>query len=75
MPRQPVDYEEALEIVRQLAPGDQSRLVEEIMQGLPSQGPLESLYGLLRRQGPSPSEEDIKEVRREMWANFGEKDI
>lgn len=75
MSQQPVAFAEALEIVRQLSPSDQSRLVEMIAQDLQSEGPLESLYGLHGGRGPAPSEEDIKEVRREMWAHFTDEDI
>jgi hypothetical protein len=32
--------------------------------------PFENSYGILAKYGPAPSEEDIAEVRREMWANF-----
>ena len=75
MAQQSMDLKRAIEIVRQLSPEDQSRLVEEIVQGFPSPPPLESLYGLLNGRGPSPSEEDIREARRDMWANFGEEQI
>ncbi len=32
--------------------------------------PLKTGYGMLAKYGPAPSDEDIAEVRREMWANF-----
>jgi len=32
--------------------------------------PLKSLHGILAGQGISISEEDIAEIRKEMWANF-----
>jgi hypothetical protein len=32
--------------------------------------PFKNSYGILAKYGPAPSEEDIAEVRREMWANF-----
>lgn len=75
MSHQSIDLEEALQIVRQLSPGDQTRLVERITQTLPIEGPLESLYGLMEGKGPSPSIEDIKEVRREMWAYLDDFEV
>ena len=37
--------------------------------------PLVSLYGILAHLGPAPSEEDIDEIRREMWNDFPRDDI
>ncbi len=37
--------------------------------------PHHSLYGLCADLGPSPTDEDIEEIRREMWANFPREDI
>jgi hypothetical protein len=34
-----------------------------------------SMYGFLKDYGRGPSEEDIDENRREMFANFGREDI
>jgi hypothetical protein len=34
-----------------------------------------SLYGLWANRGIDISEEDIDEIRREMWANFPREDI
>ncbi len=34
-----------------------------------------SLYGLCADLGPGPSDEDIAEVRRAMWATFPREDI
>ena len=31
---------------------------------------IKNSYGILSKYGPAPSEEDIAEVRREMWGNF-----
>jgi len=39
-------------------------------QSEPVRLPLKTGYGMLAKYGPAPSEEDIAEVRREMWANF-----
>jgi hypothetical protein len=35
----------------------------------------QSQWGAWSNLGPAPSEEDIQEVRREMWANFPRDDI
>lgn len=37
--------------------------------------PKQSLYGLWADQGIDISEEDIAEIRHEMWANFPREDI
>ncbi len=34
-----------------------------------------SLYGLCADLGPGPTDEDIEEMRHEMWANFPREDI
>jgi len=45
-------------------------LVETTAEAEPVRLPLETGYGMLAKYGPAPSDEDIAEVRREMWANF-----
>lgn len=69
------------ELARQLSSVDQVRLIArlaaELEQRLPTppKPPTKSLFGILRDLGPAPSEEDIAEIRREMWANFPRDDI
>jgi hypothetical protein len=51
------------------------RVLEKTLADVPEQPepvrlPLKNSYGILAQYGPAPSEEDIAEVRREMWANF-----
>ena len=74
-----VTLEQVLELVTNLSTRDKVRLIElvapQIEKAMPvePQKPLRSLYGLWR--GFSISEEDIAEARREMWGNFGEREI
>ena len=74
-----VDLNEALEIAQGLSSLDKVRLVEEVMawlkQDLTQQQttPRRSLYGLW--QDVHITEEDIDEIRREMWAGFPREDI
>lgn len=73
-------FDEAVSIVLQLSPLEKVKLVERIMSTLeddlaPSASPAKSLYGVLAHLGPSPSEEDIDEARREMWGDFPHEDI
>ena len=71
--------ENVLALARQLAPVDKARLIErlapEIARELESKRatPRKSLRGLWR--GLDISEEDIAEVRREMWGGFPREDI
>jgi Ulp1 family protease len=39
------------------------------------QKPFKSLYGLWANRGIEITEEDIDEIRREMWSNFPREDI
>jgi len=74
-----VELNEALEMAQGLSPLDKVRLVEEVMawlkQDLAHQQstPKRSLYGLWK--GVHITEEDIDEIRREMWAGFPREDI
>jgi hypothetical protein len=75
----------ALEQVKRLAenltPSEKVKLVEwlghtlahELAHHTPPK-PRRSLYGLLADLGPGPTDEDIEEVRREMWHNFPRED-
>jgi len=48
----------------------ETNLVAKPDEAEPVRRPLKSAYGILAKYGPAPSEEDIAEVRREMWGNF-----
>ena len=68
------------ELANQLSPLDQVRLIERITPQIESAliskaAPRESLHGIFAHLGPAPSEEDIAEIRKEMWANFPREDI
>jgi len=41
-----------------------------VVEAEPVRRALKSAYGILAKYGPAPSDEDIAEVRREMWGNF-----
>ena len=69
-------FEEVVTLALSLSPGDKIRLIEYLAASLEDDlkeakaTPKRSLYGLLADQGIDISEEDIDEIRREMWANF-----
>ena len=78
---QTVTFEQVLTLAQQLPPKDQIRLVarltpmfEYYVSPVSSEKP-KSLYGTLAHLVPAPSEEDIAEVRREMWQNFPREDV
>ena len=74
-----VSLKEALDLVKQLSPVDQVRLIErmapdierELVAARPT--PRKSLRGLWR--GLDITEEEITEARREMWCGFPREDI
>lgn len=76
-----VTYNEVLHLVKQLPDTEKARLIQEISTLLDNQQtngdgertPKKSLLGIW--EGVSISEEDIDEVRREMWENFPREDI
>ncbi len=75
-----VTVESVLELLRQLPPRDQlkvvARAVPEMERQMPSvRRPLRSLRGLCADLGPAPSAEEIDEARREAWANFPREDV
>jgi len=45
-------------------------LEKTLVETEPERLPFKNSYGILAKYGPAPSDEDIAEVRREMWANF-----
>ncbi len=70
--------EEALAILNQLSPEEKARLIGRLAEDLANHVQLPQAHrpfrGILAHLGPAPSAEDIDEVRREMWAGFGEGD-
>ncbi len=76
-----VSLQELLSSARQLSLREQLLLVEQILGDLARQlptepttvKPLRSLYGLW--QGFSVTDEDITQIRREMWGQFAERDL
>ncbi len=73
-PEKTVQLEEVQALASYLAPIDKLKLLERLAKMLEQEftllAPLDTLDGLCADLGPGPSEEDIAEVRKEMWANF-----
>jgi len=76
-----ITLEDVVRLARQLSPVDKVRLIEqvapELERELADQPPAAglSLLGALKEYGPAPSEADIDQARREVWANFPRDDI
>ena len=76
---QTISLDEVLSLAKQLSPVDKVRLFEklapEIERDLQATQttPRKSLRGLWK--GVNVTDEDIAEVRREMWANFPRSDV
>lgn len=76
-----VMLEQVVELALQLSPVDKVRLLERIASTLKAdvessaKKPLETFEGALAHLGPAPSDEDIAEVRHEMWDNFPREDV
>ncbi|MFN7948636.1 MAG: hypothetical protein U0Z53_25000 [Blastocatellia bacterium] len=74
---QGITLETVLQMAQQLSPVDKIRLVEriapEIERDLRAGTPRESLRGLWK--GLDVTDEDLAEIRQEMWANFPRTDI
>ncbi len=74
-----ISFEEIAALADQLSAIEKIRLVERLAVGLEQEleedkpQPRRSLYGIW--EGVSVSEEDIDEIRREMWSNFPREDI
>jgi hypothetical protein len=74
-----IELNDALVIARGLSPLDKVRLVEEVMALLEEDlaqsqhVPKRSMYGIWK--DVHITEEDIDEIRQEMWANFPREDI
>ena len=75
MSTQVATAEQVLSLLRQLPPRDQLRIVRQTLPALERElssrtRPRKSLRGLWR--GLDIGESEIAEIRREMWADFGE---
>ncbi|HEX8998919.1 MAG TPA: hypothetical protein VGB07_03400 [Blastocatellia bacterium] len=76
---QAISLEEVLNLAKQLSPVDKVRLFEKLAPEIERDlqltyaTPRKSLRGLWK--GLSVTDEDISEVRQEMWANFPRSDI
>ncbi|GAA6623082.1 hypothetical protein [Scytonema sp. NUACC26] len=74
-----VTLEEVLELAKQLSPLDKLRLIERVTPQIKREltiaqaKPRKSLRGLWR--GIDITDEDIVEVRQQMWGNFPREDI
>ncbi len=82
MSEQSLQFEEVVALALRLSPVEKTRLIERVATTLERElttetppKPRRSLYGLLAHLGTAPSEEDIDDVRREMWSNFPREDI
>lgn len=72
--------DEALSMLEQFSAVEKIQVIERLVgmlgREIPQEpAPLKSLYGLWADLNIDVSEEDIAEVRREMWANFPREDI
>lgn len=65
-----MDFDEVMTAALQLSPKERMRLVEKVVSTLeaelPSQ-PLTTFEGVLAHLGAGLTDQDIDEVRREMW--------
>lgn len=79
MEAKPIALEQVVKLAAKLSALDKVRLVEQVMATLENdltaqeKKPRRSLYGIWK--GVDVSDEDIAEVRREMWKNFPREDI
>jgi hypothetical protein len=69
-------FEQVKELATRLSPAEKAQLIEWLEATLGEEGtapapptPSRSLYGLCADLGPGATDEDIEEVRREMWSN------
>jgi hypothetical protein len=71
--------EETFALAVKLSPLDKVRLLERLASTLQTDlappAPLKDAYGLVADLGTPPTDEDIQEVRREMWRNFPREDF
>lgn len=75
MQKQHVTFDEVLQAVEKLSLEDKIRLVELLKAEVHPDSSFEqrrarrSLLGIAAHLGPAPTEEDIAEVRREVWSS------
>jgi hypothetical protein len=80
--QQPLTYQQVVLFARQLPLAERVQLVRDILaeptapieqkydeesEDAEAPAPLDTLYGVFAGEGPVPSEEDIRAVRREVW--------
>jgi len=74
-----INFEQVVNLARQLSPLDKLRVIKSLVPDLetPLQAPMKlrrrSLRGLLK--GCSISAEEIDRARQEMWGNFPREDL
>jgi hypothetical protein len=76
-------FEDVLDLVKQLTPGQKLRLIEAVIPDLEAslqqvetdQKPLRSLYGLWKDLKSDVSADDIDDARKEMWGTFPREDV
>jgi hypothetical protein len=80
--KKPPAFDDVVKDALELSTYDKVRLIERLASAVkydvPSSEerlPLASARGILAKYGSAPSDEDIAEVRREMWANFPREDL
>jgi hypothetical protein len=67
-----------LEKLQELPPEKQQEVLdftEFLAQRVPEKAPRRDLYGLLADLGVHVTDEDIDEIRKEMWSNFPRDDF
>ena len=69
-----------MELAKKLSPVDKKKLIEQLMSDVKSESvevkkPRQSLWGICKDLGQSPSAEDIDLIRKEAWNNFPREDI
>ncbi len=74
-----LELEQVKQLIERLSPADKAALKEWLNELIASEPippkPRRSLLGLWADLGPGPTDEDIEEVRREMWKNFPRDDF
>jgi len=70
-----VTLEQILDVVRLLPVEEKVRLIEEVAKDVerelqPARRSRKSLWGLCADLGMPPTEDQIRQVRKEVWANF-----
>jgi|TARA_B100000315_G_C14019727_1_gene338268 hypothetical protein len=83
MTAEEVSLKKVLQLARKLSPLDKVKLLEQMIPDLEahlrsseaSSHPLRSVYGLCADLGPAPSSEDIDDMRRDVFGDFGENGV